>query len=132
MDSKRRREAPPTDAELDVLGVLWKNGASTVRDVHETLAPSKQVGYTTTLKQMQVMHAKGLLVRSERYRAHVYEARHPKTRTRRQLAQSLLRRAFDGSSRELLQSALAGRRIGAGELAEIRQLLDEIGAKHDD
>ena len=96
----------------------------TVREVHEALG--KDSGYTTTLKQMQVMHEKGLLVRSERFRAHVYEPGVPQGQTRKQLAQTLLARAFDGSARELLQSALTGRRVSSAEIAAIRGLLDEI------
>jgi BlaI family transcriptional regulator, penicillinase repressor len=116
----------PTEAELEVLQALWRLGPSTVREVHQAIARTKPVGYTTVLKQMQVMQEKGLLTRSERFRAHVYEARAPRGQTQRQLVRSLLARVFDGSARELLQSALAGRRIDREELAEIRRLLDEI------
>jgi predicted transcriptional regulator len=126
-----RRDEPgrpdPTEAELEILQVLWQRGPSTVREVHEAIAHGgKAIGYTTVLKQMQVMHEKGLLGRSERFRAHVYEPSVPAERTRRQLAQGLLARAFDGSARELLQSALAGRRVSADEIAEIRELLDDM------
>jgi BlaI family penicillinase repressor len=117
--------AAPTDAELEVLRVLWQRGPGTVREVHDAVRQSKDVGYTTVLKQMQLMHAKGLLTRSERSRAHVYEPAQAPERTRRQLADALLQRAFGGSVRALLQSALAGRRVGPDELAEIRRLLDD-------
>jgi BlaI family transcriptional regulator, penicillinase repressor len=123
-----RETAPtpaPTEAELDVLRVLWERGASTVREVFDAIATAKTVGYTTVLKQMQVMHQKGLLTRSERFRSHVYEPAVDRSATQRQLAGSMLERAFGGSARGLLQSALAGRKVNAGELAEIRQLLDE-------
>jgi BlaI family penicillinase repressor len=116
---------PPTDAELEVLRALWDLGASTVREVFDVIAQGKDVGYTTVLKQMQVMHQKGLLVRSERFRSHVYEPAAERTTTQRQLAGSILQQAFGGSARGLLQSALAGRKVDAKELAEIRQLLDE-------
>jgi predicted transcriptional regulator len=102
-------------------------GSATVREIHEAMAATKGVGYTTVLKQMQVMHHKGLVERSERYRAHVYRPAEPRERTRRRLAQRLLKRAFDGSARELLVSALGGRRVDETELDEIRALLDEIG-----
>jgi BlaI family penicillinase repressor len=120
------RTPPPTEAELDVLRVLWGRGASTVREVHAAIAEKKPVGYTTVLKQMQVMLGKGLLRRSERFRSHVYEPVRPRAQTQRQLTQSLLARAFGGSTRGLLQSALAGRTVKPQELAEIRRLLDEI------
>jgi BlaI family transcriptional regulator, penicillinase repressor len=119
--------ATPTDAELDVLRVLWSRGPSTVREVYDDIAASKDIGYTTILKQMQVMHGKGLLTRSERFKSHVYEPAQTQARTQRRLVQTLLQRAFGGSARSLLQSALGGRKIDARELAEIRRLIDEIG-----
>lgn len=115
----------PTDAELDILRVLWERGPSTVREVHDVVVESRDIGYTTVLKQMQVMHQKGLLSRSERFRSHVYAPAQSQTQTQRQIAAAVLRQAFDGSARELLQSALAGRKVDARELDEIRQLLDE-------
>lgn len=116
---------PPTDAELEILRVLWDSGPSTVREIHERLGSSKTVGYTTTLKQMQVMHRKGLLRRSERFRSHVYEAARTRLATERQIVTTLLANVFDGSARGLLQSVLAGRKVDSDELDEIRQLLDE-------
>ena len=114
----------PTDAELDILRVLWEQGASTVREVHDIISQSKSVGYTTVLKQMQVMHRKQILTRSERYRSHVYEPAQTQAATQRQLTSSLLRQVFDGSARGLLQCALAGRKVDAREVEEIRALLD--------
>lgn len=116
----------PTDAEYEVLRVLWDRGASTVREVHDAISADKDVGYTTVLKQMQVMHRKGLVKRSERFRSHVYQAVPAKTSVERDLVHTLLHQVFGGSARGLLQSALGGRKINAGELAEIRRLLDEI------
>src|SRR5579871_3487145 len=86
----------PTDAELDILAVLWKLGPATVREVHEALG--KNSGYTTTLKQMQLMLEKGLLTRSERFRSHVYQAQAPKEQTQQQIAGDLLQRVFNGSA----------------------------------
>ncbi len=127
MTSKSRTSAAPapTEAELDILRVLWERGASTVREVFDVVGTGKGVGYTTVLKQMQVMHRKGLLARSERFRSHVYEPAMDRSVTQRQLAWTVLQQAFDGSARGLLQSALAGRRVDARELDEIRQMLDE-------
>jgi BlaI family penicillinase repressor len=115
----------PTEAELGVLRVLWDRGASTVREVFDVIAGGKDVGYTTVLKQMQVMQQKGLLTRSERFRSHVYEPAVEQSVTQRQLAGSILESAFGGSARGLLQSALAGRKVDAKELDEIRALLDD-------
>ena len=119
------RQPPlPTDAELDILAVLWRLGPSTVREVHEAL--SKETGYTTTLKQMQLMTEKGLLVRSERFRSHVYEAAEPREKTQKQIAGDLLKRAFDGSAKSLLMGALAARRASKDELEDIRRMLDQV------
>jgi BlaI family transcriptional regulator, penicillinase repressor len=119
----------PTDAELDILRILWERGPSTVREVYEQVSAHKPVGYTTVLKQMQVMHAKGLLARSDRFRSHVYEPAQTRTHTQRQLAGSMLKQVFDGSARELVQSALAGRKVDRAELEQIRELLDEYERK---
>lgn len=88
----------PTEAELAILSILWTTGPATVREVHDALA-AKQIGYTTVLKQMQVMAEKGLLERSERFRSHVYGAALPKEQTQQQLAGNLLHRAFEGSAK---------------------------------
>jgi BlaI family penicillinase repressor len=121
---KREPQPPPlpTGAELDILAVLWRLGAATVRDVHEELG--KDNGYTTTLKQMQLMLEKGLLKRSERFRSHVYEASVPKEQTQQQVAGDLLKRAFDGSASSLVMGALAARPASEEELATIRRMLD--------
>jgi predicted transcriptional regulator len=117
----------PTDAELDILAILWRHGPSTVREVHEALG--KDSGYTTTLKQMQLMTEKGLVTRSERFRSHVYEAAAPKEQTQKQIAGDLLRRAFDGSAKSLLLGALTAQRATEEELAEIRRMLDQYEKK---
>ena len=115
----------PTDAELEILRVLWAKGPSTVRDVHEELSKSKPAGYTTVLKLMQIMADKGLVRRNEDQRAHVYQAMLPQEATQGQLVRDLVDRAFGGSSMGLVMQALAAKRATPEELAEIRQLLDE-------
>jgi predicted transcriptional regulator len=112
----------PTAAELDILAVLWRLGAATVREVHDELA--KPSGYTTTLKQMQLMTERGLVTRSERFRTHVYEARAPKEQTQKQIAGDLLRRAFEGSAKSLVLGALAAQPASLEELAEMRKMLE--------
>ena len=116
----------PTDAELAILRVLWHRGASTVKDVHEELARSSPTGYTTTLKQLQIMTEKGLVTRDESQRAHLYVAQCPKEQTQTQLVGDLLDRAFDGSAARLVQRALSSRPASPEELAEIRQWLDQL------
>ena len=115
----------PTDAELELLTVLWSRGPSTVRDVHETIARRRPTQYTTVLKQMQIMAAKGLVSRDEKLRAHVYEAARPREWTERQLAGDFLQRAFEGSASRLMVGALSARKTSKKELAELRRLLDE-------
>jgi predicted transcriptional regulator len=116
--------ATPTDAEYDILRVLWERGTCTVREIHSVIAQTRPVGYTTVLKQMQVMQGKGILRRSERFRSHLYEPVQSQAQTKRQFATAMLRQVFDGSARELLQSALAGRKVDARELQQIRELLE--------
>lgn len=123
---KRAAGPTPTDAELDILRVLWDRGERTVREVHDVVSGLRDIGYTTVLKQMQVMHQKGLLTREERFKSHVYAPAQPRSATQRALAGQLLQQAFGGSARSLLQSALAGRRVDAEELDEIRALLDQV------
>jgi predicted transcriptional regulator len=107
---------------LDILAVLWRLGPATVREVHEELG--KDNGYTTTLKQMQLMTDKGLVIRSERFRSHVYEAGVPKEQTQKQIAGDLLVRAFEGSAKSLLMGALSAKAATAGELDEIRRMIE--------
>ena len=114
----------PTDSEIAILAVLWRQGASTVREVHEALG--KDSGYTSTLKLMQLMFEKGLVVRNERYRSHLYEARAPKEQTQRQIAGDLMKRAFDGSAKSLVLGALAAQPASRKDLEEIRRVLDEL------
>ncbi len=115
----------PTDAELELLTVLWNLGPTTVREVHETIASRRPTQYTTVLKQMQVMTEKGLVVRNEKQRAHVYEAARPREWTQKQLAGDILQRAFNGSAKSLMMGALSSRKASKQELAELRTLLDE-------
>lgn len=115
----------PTDAELEILSVLWRLGPSTVREVHEVLSRERATQYTTTLKMMQIMAEKGLLGRDESARSHVYSACQPRERTQSQLAGHLLERAFGGSARSLLMGALSAKKASREELAELRKLLDE-------
>ena len=115
----------PTDAELEILTVLWSRGPSTVREVHEIVGLRKPTQYTTVLKLIQIMTAKGLVRRDEKQRAHVCEAAQPQEWTQRQIAGELLQRAFNGSTRSLMLGALSARKTSKKELAELRSLLDE-------
>ena len=114
----------PTEAELQILQVLWRRGPSTVRDVLGELG--SRTAYTTVLKLMQIMTEKGLVVRDERERTHVYRPVQPEAHTQKRLAADLLRRAFGGSARKLIAAALSSRPATPAELEEIRRLIDDI------
>jgi BlaI family penicillinase repressor len=114
----------PTDAELEILQVLWRLGPSTVKVVQEALG--KDTGYTTALKFLQIMTEKGLVRRNESRRAHVYEAACSKNETQQQLVAGLLKRAFSGSTSQLVMQALASRRATPSELKEIKKLLEQL------
>ena len=120
-----RSNPRPTDAELEILRVLWERGPSTVRQVHESLAAARETGYTTTLKLMQIMADKGLVTRDESARTHIYTARASQESTQRQLVNDLVQRAFGGSAAELVLRALAAHKTSDTELQEIRKLIDE-------
>ena len=120
-----RSHSRPTDAELEILRVLWERGPSTVRHVHESLATSRDTGYTTTLKLMQIMAEKGLVSRDESSRTHIYAARASQETTQRQLLNDLVQRAFGGSAAELVLRALSSHKSSDDELDEIRKLIDE-------
>ena len=121
----------PTDAELEILLVLWETGPATVRDVYERLSPRRPIVYTTVLKLMQIMAEKGLVERDESQRAHVYRARLSQEEARRRLVGDLLDRVFQGSAKQLVMQVLSNRHATREELAEIRRMLDEMarGAK---
>ena len=114
----------PTDAELEILSVLWGTGPATVRQVHELMNERRPAQYSTILKFMQIMTDKGLLLRDEGQRAHIYLAARPREWTQQQLAGHLLERAFSGSAKALLIGALAAKKVSKAELAELRKLVD--------
>lgn len=125
-----KQELPrPTDAELEILKVIWRRGPSTVREVFEELTETRGTGYTTVLKLMQIMSEKGLVTRDETERAHRYEASLKEGETQSQLVGDLVRKAFDGSARKLVLHALSTERASAEELSEIRRMLDDLEGK---
>jgi predicted transcriptional regulator len=128
--SRGRSTHRPTDAELEILRVLWERGPCTVGQVHQALQAAKPTGYTTALKLMQIMAEKRLLVRDERRRPHVYRPRVPAEETQRKLVRDLLDRAFAGAADQLVMRALGAKKVSAGELARIRELLDEMEGRH--
>lgn len=115
----------PTDSELAILRVLWEHGAATVRQVHEALANARETGYTTTLKLMQIMAEKGLVIRDESTRTHVYAARLTRDETQRQLVSDLVDRAFGGSAAALVMQALSAHSTSPEELQEIEEVIED-------
>lgn len=118
----------PTDAELEILTVLWAIGPATVREVFNELSRRRPAQYSTVLKFLQIMTEKQLVRRDEAQRAHVYAAAKPREWTQKQLAGDLLERAFSGSAKALLVGALSARKASKKELSELRQLLDQYQA----
>jgi BlaI family transcriptional regulator, penicillinase repressor len=115
----------PTPSELAILQILWTRGPSTVREIHEMLSKEKEVGYTSALKLLQIMTAKGSVKRTEDQRAHVYSANQPAEKTKQQFAADVLQRVFRGSAAQLMQHALSGKRSSRKEIDELRRMLDE-------
>src|SRR3989442_6601423 len=126
MSSYMRKQPPrPTDAELEILTVLWSLGPSSVRAVHEAINRRRPAQYSTVLKFLQIMAEKGLVRRDEKDRAHIYQAARPREWTQRQLAGDLLQCAFNGSAKSLMMGALSARKASKAELAELRRLLEK-------
>lgn len=125
----RRRPLPlPTEAELRLLRVLWTRGASTVREVLDSLPPEPPTGYTTVLKLLQIMHGKGLVIRDDRERTHVYAPAVPPETTQRQMVADLTERAFGGSALGLVMHALSPDVASREEIEEIRRLVARVPA----
>jgi predicted transcriptional regulator len=119
----------PTPSELEILQILWSRGPSTVREIHDVLAKEKNVGYTSALKLLQIMTTKGIVKRTEDQRAHVYSANQPAEKTKQQFAADVLKRVFAGSTSQLMQHVLSGKRGSKKEIEEIRRMLDEYERK---
>lgn len=119
-------QAKPTESELEILSLLWPMQQATVREIHEKLAETKDTGYTTTLKTMQIMHAKGLLRRDEQNRTHIYFPAVDETVTQKNLVTNFMATAFGGSAKNLVMQALGQGNPSKEELDEIRAFLDQL------
>jgi predicted transcriptional regulator len=122
----KHRLPKPTDGELAILGVLWRHGPRTVREIHSEFNRTRQTGYTTVLKMLQIMAEKGLVTRDETRKTHVYEAALAQKEAQRWFVGDLLDRVFNGSAHRLVLQALSAKKASPAELAEIRQLLDDM------
>jgi BlaI family penicillinase repressor len=116
----------PTESELEILQTLWTRGLATVREVHEDLARTKDVGYTTTLKLMQIMHEKGLVKRDDSMRTHVYQAAVNKEKTQKHLLGKMIDSLFGGSPTQLVIQALGEHKASPEELEKIQALLNNL------
>lgn len=114
----------PTDSELEILDVLWDKGDATVREVHEKLTEIKECGYTTTLKLMQIMFEKGLVLRDDSSRTHIYKPNISRDKTQKQLLNKMVDALFSGSHTQLVMQALGSHTPNQKELEEIQQLLN--------
>ena len=122
----RRKSSRPTDRELTILRILWDKGPSTVRDVNEAMNEDENTGYTTTLKLMQIMTEKGLVVRDDSQFKHIYRPALTEEKAQKQLVGDLLDRAFSGSAEKLVMRALSAKKVSAKELASIRKMINEF------
>lgn len=116
----------PTEGELEILQVLWAKGHATVRDVHETILLSKEAGYTTTLKLMQIMYEKGLVKRDDSSKTHIYQPNVSKEKTQNQFVGKMIASLFGGSSSQLVMQALGNHVPNKEELDEIQKLIDNL------
>jgi len=116
----------PTKLELSILRVLWDKGSASVREVQNTLNETKETGYTTVLKMMQLMTEKGMLDRDETVRPQIYRARHSAEKTQRQILSDLIQRAFGGSMKALVMQAVATKKSSPEDMAAIEKLLDRL------
>lgn len=119
----------PTASELEILNILWAKGPSTVRDVHEVLEQNREVGYTTTLKLMQIMHDKKLLKRDESSKSHIYSSNVSQEKMQGQMVRGMIDTMFNGSAKQLVMQALGSHKADAGEIEEIKKYLEQIEKK---
>lgn len=120
------KKVKPTESELEILQVLWDKQSATVREVHEELAATKDVGYTTTLKLMQIMFEKGLVTRDDSSKTHIYQPAVSKAKTQQHLVGKMVNNLFSGSPAQLVMQALGNHKTSSAELEEIQQLLNSL------
>jgi predicted transcriptional regulator len=119
----------PTESELEILSILWEKEFATVREVHEIIYQTKEVGYTTTLKLMQIMHEKGLVTRNVDSKTHVYKAELEKEKAQDHYLGKMIKTLFSGSSSKLVLQALGNHKPSQNDLIEIKQLIEKLENK---
>lgn len=120
------KQNKPTEGELEILQVLWQKEKASVREVHEVILQSKDAGYTTTLKLMQIMFEKGLVIRDDLAKTHIYQAKISKEKTQLQFVDKMIANLFGGSSTQLVMQALGSQSPSKQELEEIQQFLNNL------
>lgn len=123
-----KKSIKPTDSELEILSVLWERGPSTVRQILDSLA-NKKTGYTTVLKLLQIMTDKGLVLRDESQRSHVYRPSEKAEKTQRRLVGELLEKAFGGAADQMVMQALKARKVSKDQLDEIKKMIEQLDQK---
>ena len=126
---KKKKNFKPTESELEILAVLWENQHATVRTVHEVLTKTKEAGYTTTLKLMQIMHEKGLVTRNTESKTHIYTPAIDKQKTQLQIVNKMISSLFAGSPVDMVMQALGSNKTTAGELKQIEELIETLKVK---
>ena len=116
----------PTESELEILKILWARENATVREVHEELSKTKDSGYTTTLKLLQIMFEKGLVTRNDSNKTHIYTPAVSRQRTQKQFLDKMINTLFSGSSTQLVLQALGNQKASKDELEEIQKYLDNL------
>ncbi|WP_028298526.1 BlaI/MecI/CopY family transcriptional regulator [Olivibacter sitiensis] len=116
----------PTESELEILQILWEKGACSVREVNEILNQTRESGYTTTLKIMQIMHEKGLVDRDSSARTHIYQAKVSQETTQKHMLDKMIDNVFNGSAARLVMQALGNKKASAAEIEEIKKYLDNL------
>lgn len=120
------KQIKPTESELEILRILWERTEATVRDVHEILSKTKDAGYTTTLKLMQIMHEKGIVKRDQTNKTHIYSPLLSREKTQKQFMGKMIDTLFQGSSTQLVMQALGNHKTSKEELEEIQKLIDNL------
>ena len=126
---EKTKNIKPTESELEILAILWAHKSATVRTVHEELAKTKEAGYTTTLKLMQIMHEKGLVTRNTESKTHIYIPAIDKQKTQLQIVNKMISSLFAGSPAEMVMQALGGNKTTSAELQKIEELIETLKAK---
>lgn len=124
-----KKKIEPTDKEMSILRIIWDKGEATVREVHDEMNKHRQVGYTTTLKLMQIMVEKGLLDRDESAFKHVYRSAVSEEKTQSQVVSSMMDKVFGGSAEKLVMRALSTKKVSPDELKKIKKMIREIEKK---